>query len=45
MTNWLKSRVDYISDHLGIVKEDVIKIITLLRDEKSLRITKTLQPT
>jgi len=31
-----ESRVDYISDHLGIVKEDVIHIITLLREEKIL---------
>jgi ATP-dependent DNA helicase RecQ len=31
-----ESRVDYISDHLGIVKEDVINIITLLREEKIL---------
>ncbi len=31
-----ESRVDYISDHLGIVKEDVIKIITQLREEKIL---------
>lgn len=30
-----ESRVDYISDHLGIVKEEVINIITLLREEKS----------
>lgn len=31
-----ESRVDYISDHLGIVKEEVIRIITLLREEKIL---------
>jgi ATP-dependent DNA helicase RecQ len=31
-----ESRVDYISDHLGIVKEEVINIITLLREEKIL---------
>jgi ATP-dependent DNA helicase RecQ len=31
-----ESRIDYISDHLGIVKEDVIRIITLLREEKIL---------
>ncbi len=31
-----ESRVDYISDHLGIVKEEVINIITLLREEKVL---------
>lgn len=37
-----EARVDYISDHLGIVKEDVIKIITLLREEKILADTKDL---
>lgn len=37
-----ESRVDYISDHLGIVKEEVIRIITLLRDEKILADTKDL---
>ncbi len=37
-----ESRVDYISDHLGIVKEEVIKIITLLREEKILADTKDL---
>lgn len=37
-----ESRVDYISDHLGIVKEDVIKIITLLREEKILADNKDL---
>lgn len=31
-----ESRVDYISDHLGIVKEEVINIITLLREENIL---------
>lgn len=31
-----ESRVDYISDHLGIVKEEVIHIITLLREENIL---------
>lgn len=31
-----ESRVDYISDHLGIVKEEVINILTLLREEKIL---------
>lgn len=31
-----ESRIDYISDHLGIVKEDVINIINLLREEKIL---------
>lgn len=37
-----EARVDYISDHLGIVKEDVIKIINLLREEKILADTKDL---
>ncbi len=37
-----EARVDYISDHLGIVKEEVIKIITLLREEKILADTKDL---
>ena len=37
-----ESRIDYISDHLGIVKEDVIRIITLLREEKILADTKDL---
>ncbi len=37
-----ESRIDYISDHLGIVKEEVIKIITLLREEKILADTKDL---
>ncbi len=31
-----ESRIDYISDHLGIVKEDVIEVINLLREEKIL---------
>lgn len=31
-----ESRVDYISDHLGIVKGEVISIINLLREEKIL---------
>jgi len=31
-----ESRVDYISDHLGIVREEVINIINLLRDENIL---------
>ena len=31
-----ESRVDYISDRLGIVKEDVIRVIGLLREEKIL---------
>lgn len=37
-----ESRVDYISDHLGIVKEEVIHIITLLREEKILADAKDL---
>ncbi|MBN9296301.1 MAG: RecQ family ATP-dependent DNA helicase [Filimonas sp.] len=37
-----ESRIDYISDHLGIVKEDVINIINLLREERILADTKDL---
>lgn len=37
-----EARVDYISDHLGIVREEVIKIIRLLREEKILADTKDL---
>lgn len=37
-----EGRVDYISDHLGIVKEEVINIINLLREEKILADTKDL---
>ncbi|MGE6221695.1 RecQ family ATP-dependent DNA helicase [Nubsella zeaxanthinifaciens] len=37
-----ESRVDYISDHLGIVKEEVITIINLLREEKILADAKDL---
>lgn len=37
-----ESRVDYISDHLGIVKADVIDIIHLFREEKILADTKDL---
>lgn len=37
-----ESRIDYISDHLGIVKEEVIDIIKLLREEKILADTKDL---
>lgn len=37
-----ESRIDYISDHLGILKEEVIKIITLLREEKILADAKDL---
>lgn len=31
-----EARIDYISDHLGIPNEEIIQIITLLRDEKIL---------
>jgi len=37
-----ESRIDYISDHLGIVKEEVINIVTLLREEKILADAKDL---
>jgi ATP-dependent DNA helicase RecQ len=37
-----ESRVDYISDNLGIVKEDVFKILTLLREERILADKKDL---
>ena len=37
-----ESRVDYISDNLGIVKEEVFKILTLLREEKILADSKDL---
>lgn len=37
-----ESRVDHISDHLGIVKEEVINIITLLREENVLADLKDL---
>jgi ATP-dependent DNA helicase RecQ len=37
-----ESRVDYISDHLGIVKAEVINIVHLLREEKILADTKDL---
>ncbi|NHE59220.1 RecQ family ATP-dependent DNA helicase [Cyclobacterium plantarum] len=38
-----ESRVDYISEHLGIVKEEVINIINLLREENILADAKDLQ--
>jgi len=38
----VEARIDYISDHLGIVKEDVIEVINLLREEKILADTKDL---
>lgn len=37
-----ESRVDYIADNLGIVKEDIFKILTLLREEKILGDSKDL---
>ncbi|HMG16215.1 MAG TPA: RecQ family ATP-dependent DNA helicase [Saprospiraceae bacterium] len=37
-----EARVDYISDHLGIVKQEVIGIINLLREEKILADSKDL---
>ncbi len=37
-----EARIDYISDHLGIVKEEVIEIIYLLREEKILADSKDL---
>lgn len=37
-----ESRVDYISDHLGLVREEVINIITLLREEHILADAKDL---
>ena len=37
-----ESRVDYIADNLGIVKEDVFRILTLLREEKILGDSKDL---
>jgi ATP-dependent DNA helicase RecQ len=37
-----ESRIDYISDHLGLVKEEVINIINLLREENILADAKDL---
>lgn len=37
-----ETRIDYISDHLGIVKEEVIQIVNLLREEKILADAKDL---
>ncbi len=37
-----ESRVDYISDHLGVVREEVIKILGLLRQENILSDNKDL---
>ncbi len=37
-----ESRIDHISDHLGIIKEEVINVVNLLREEKILADTKDL---
>lgn len=37
-----EARIDYISDHLGIVKEEVIQVVNLLREERILADTKDL---
>ncbi len=37
-----ESRIDHISDHLGIVKEEVINVVNLLREERILADTKDL---
>lgn len=37
-----ESRIDYISDHLGLLKEEVINIVNLLREEKILADAKDL---
>ncbi len=37
-----EARIDYISDHLGIVKEEVIQVVNLLREENILADTKDL---
>lgn len=37
-----ESRIDYISDQLGIIKEEVINIVNLLREEKILADAKDL---
>lgn len=37
-----ESRVDYISDHLGIIKEEIINVINLLREENILADAKDL---
>ncbi len=37
-----ESRIDYISDHLGIEREEVIRIVNLLREEKILADAKDL---
>lgn len=38
-----EARIDYIADHLGLVKDDVIEIIQLLREEKILADAKDLK--
>lgn len=38
-----EARVDYISDHLGIPKQEVLYLISLLREEKILADTKDLR--
>lgn len=37
-----ESRIDYISDHLGLVRDEVINIVNLLREENILADTKDL---
>lgn len=37
-----ESRIDYISDHLGIIKEEVINIVNILREEEILADAKDL---
>ena len=37
-----EARIDYISDRLGIVKEDIIRVVGLLREEKILSDAKDL---
>lgn len=37
-----ESRIDYISDHLGVVKEEVINIVNILREENVLADAKDL---
>lgn len=37
-----ESRIDYISDHLGIVKEEVINVVNLMREENILADSKDL---
>lgn len=37
-----ESRIDYISDHLGIPKEEVINLVNMLREEQILADTKDL---